>query len=359
MLRAPERFGPTARSPTLKGSRELALFLAAYGLFDAARWLFRGDITQARVQSHSIIHLEHATGVAIEASVQQALGSPLWSWLLSNVYLAAQLAVLPGALLWLYRAAPRVDRSLRSTVLATWLIAVPIFALLPVAPPRLAGIGILDSVGRHAGVSLTGRSTIFYNPLAAIPSLHVGFAFAIGIAAAAARRAPWARAAALLLGPLVTVVIATGNHYVVDAVARLIVTATGYTVGRFLEPLLDVAHELLPLGAGPIALVPPDDFRTRDRLPAPMFTVESSCRRGCDRGVGDASFDAVRPWSVPRIASALTTKATARRAVGPSSAALLRRGRSGSDGQRGGAVPRWTNLSSRHAATRAESPLLL
>jgi membrane-associated phospholipid phosphatase len=126
-----------------------------------------------------------------------------------------------------------VYRRLRTTVIATWLIAVPVFALFPVAPPRLAGIGIADTVSGQAAVALTGHSTVFYNPYAAVPSLHVGFAFAIGIAAAAALRAPWARTLALLWGPLVTLsVLATGNHYVFDVAAGLLVTGLGFWAGR-------------------------------------------------------------------------------------------------------------------------------
>jgi hypothetical protein len=41
-----------------------------------------------------------------------------------------------------------------------------------VAPPRLAGIGMADSVSEQAAVELTGRSTMLYNELAAVPSLH-------------------------------------------------------------------------------------------------------------------------------------------------------------------------------------------
>jgi hypothetical protein len=164
--------------------------------------------------------------------VQRALDWGVASWLLSNVYLAAQLVVLPGALIWLYRGSPAVHRQLRNTVIATWLIAVPIFALSPVAPPRLAGVGISDTVSSHAAVALTGLSTIFYNPYAAVPSLHVGLAFAVGIAAAAALRARWARRLALSLGPLVTLsVLATGNHYLFAA-AALLVTAVGFSAGR-------------------------------------------------------------------------------------------------------------------------------
>ena len=66
-----------------------------------------------------------------------------------------------------------------------------------------------------------------------MPSLHVGFAFAIGIAAAAALRAPGAKALALLWGPLVSLaVVVTGNHYVFDIAAGLIVTAIGYAITR-------------------------------------------------------------------------------------------------------------------------------
>jgi PAP2 superfamily len=212
---------------------QLAIFLAAYLVYDAARWIFSGDLDTARVHADWVIDLERSTHVAIEASVQRAFDAGTVSWLLSNIYLAAQLVVLPLALVWLYRRSRPVYRRLRDTVIATWLIAVPIFALFPVAPPRLAGIGIVDTVSRQAGVGLTGRSTLFYNPFAAVPSLHVGFAFAIGVAAAAALRAPWAKALALLWGPLVTLaVLATGNHYVFDVVAGLLVTGAGFAAGR-------------------------------------------------------------------------------------------------------------------------------
>ena len=106
--------------------------------------------------------------MAVEGSVQRALDAPAVSWLLSNVYMAAQLVVLPGSLFALYRWARPVYRRLRATVLATWMIAVPIHGLWPVAPPRLAGIGIADTVSDQL-VSLSGHSTIFYNAFAAVP----------------------------------------------------------------------------------------------------------------------------------------------------------------------------------------------
>jgi len=213
---------------------EPAFFLAAYLLYIGARWVFAGDPAVARDHAAWIVGLERSLGVAVEANVQRALDAPAVGWLLSNVYLAAQLVVLPGTLVALHRWARPVYRRLRTTVIATWMIAVPIHGLWPVAPPRLAGMGIADTVSTHV-VALSGHSTIFYNAYAAVPSLHVGFAFAISIALATALRPRWAKALALLWGPLVTLaVVATGNHFVFDAAVGLAVTSAGFAAGVLL-----------------------------------------------------------------------------------------------------------------------------
>jgi membrane-associated phospholipid phosphatase len=212
---------------------ELLLFFAAYVVYNVARWVFVGDLGEAKEHARWIFDLEQDAGVAIEGSVQRALDSGAVSFLLSNLYLAAQLVIVPGTLICLYRRSPHVYRQLRNTVVATWLIAVPVFALFPVAPPRLADLGIADTVSQQASVNLTGRSTIFYNELAAVPSLHVGFAVAVGVAAAFALRRPWAKTLALLWGPIVSLsVVATGNHYLFDIAAGLAVTGLGYLAGR-------------------------------------------------------------------------------------------------------------------------------
>lgn len=223
----------TPASQSKRWRVELGLFFAAYLVYTMARWLAAGEMKPATANAEWVIGLERDLGVAVERSVQQGFDNAPVMWLMSNIYLAAQLVVLPGSLLWLYRRSPSVYRSLRDTVLATWMLSVPVFALFPVAPPRLAGIGMEDTVSGQAGVALTGQSTMFYNPLAAVPSLHCGFAVAIGIALAAAARRRWSTGLALMWGPLVCLtVVTTGNHYVFDIVAGLLVAVAGYFLGR-------------------------------------------------------------------------------------------------------------------------------
>ena len=223
--------GRVARRPVV---REIALAVIAYVIYEAARLLTAGSYPSAFAHAQQVIGLERDLGLDVEASVQRAfLNSPLLT-VLNYVYLVAQNLILPASLVFLYRVNRATYRTLRNTLLATWLLSIPVYAIFPAAPPRLAGLGIADTVSSGSPLKMeSGTTTSLVNQFAAVPSLHVGFAFAIGIAVAAALRAPLLRVVALLWGPVVLLsVVATGNHFVFDAVAGLAITAIGYGVGR-------------------------------------------------------------------------------------------------------------------------------
>jgi membrane-associated phospholipid phosphatase len=130
------------------------------------------------------------------------------------------------------RSRPLYER-LRNTILATWLISIPVYAAFPVAPPRLAGMGMVDTISSQTGFAMdSSLTTKFYNELAAVPSLHVGFAVAIGIALAAAIRNRVLKVIAWLWGPTIALaVMATGNHFVFDIAAGVVASALGYLLG--------------------------------------------------------------------------------------------------------------------------------
>jgi hypothetical protein len=212
---------------------QIGLYLLAYLVYSAARYVTVGDLPSAKSHAAAIVSLEHHLGVGVEASVQHAFTGSWLMWVLNHVYLAAQLVVLPGSLVYLYHRAPALYERLRNTILATWLLSVPVYALFPVAPPRLAGVGLADTISKSTGFGMDGHlTTSFYNQLAAVPSLHVGFAVAIGIAISASLRHPVLKGLALLWGPLVGLaVVATGNHFVFDMAAGIAAAALGYVLG--------------------------------------------------------------------------------------------------------------------------------
>jgi len=226
-----------SRPLSLIGRRELFLFLGAYLAYSTSRYLSVGDLTTATDHAQWVVDVQRSVGVNVEASVQSALHGTVAIWILNNLYLAAQLVVVPGTLIWLYRRNRPVYVRLRNTVLATWLIAMPIYALFPVAPPRLAGVGLIDTITQGGGVRLdSALTTAFYNPLAAVPSLHAGFALAVGVALAAAARRPATKLLALSWAPIIALaVVATGNHFFFDIAAGLVVTIAGYVTGNAVD----------------------------------------------------------------------------------------------------------------------------
>ena len=212
---------------------QLGIFLLAYLLYSAARFVTIGDLNVAQANAGWIMDLEDHLGVAVEATVQQDLTGTWALWVLNHLYLAAQLVVLPGSLVFLYRRSRPLYERLRNTILATWVLSIPIYAAFPVAPPRLADSGLVDTITNQTGLSLdSSLTTSFYNELAAVPSLHVGFAVVVGMAVAASLRHPVLKVLAWLWGPAIGLaVVATGNHYVFDIAAGVVAAGLGYLLG--------------------------------------------------------------------------------------------------------------------------------
>ena len=223
VLRLP--FSPRARA-------QIGLFLLAYLVYSAARFVTIGDLASATDNAHWIVDMQNSLGIGVEASVQGAFEGTWMLWVLNHLYLIAQLGVIPAVLMFLYRRNFGIYTTLRNTILATWLISVPVYGLFPVAPPRLAEIGITDTITAGGFDMSSSLTTSFYNELAAVPSLHVGFAVAVGFALFAALRNPVLRYGALLWGPVIGLaVVATGNHFVFDMIAGVAASILGYGLG--------------------------------------------------------------------------------------------------------------------------------
>jgi PAP2 superfamily len=212
--------------------RQAALYLGAYAAYGASRWLVIGDRATAIGHAHAIAGLEARLGIAIEATVQRALRGTAAMWPLNQAYLAAQVVVVPASLVWLYRRHRPAYRRLRDAVLAAWLLSLPVVWLFPVAPPRLAEPGVMDTITRQTGVALDSRlATSLYNPIAAMPSLHCGFAFAVSVVLARTAVRPVTKLLALAWAPLIFLaVVATGNHFVTDIAGGVAITLLGFAV---------------------------------------------------------------------------------------------------------------------------------
>jgi hypothetical protein len=215
---------------------ELALILGLYAVYEGTRGLVAGDQRVALRHAQDVISLERSLHIFVEGPVQHAaVAVPGLIGTLGFAYLTLHLSVTGGLLLWLHRRRPTAYPLVRTTLLLASALAVVGYVVFPTAPPRLSDIGILDAVSsKHVDLN-TGIVSSLYNPYAAVPSMHVGYALIVG--ASIARHAPHliTRLAGLAYPPLaLLVIVATGNHFFVDAAAGAAVAVVALLAARLL-----------------------------------------------------------------------------------------------------------------------------
>jgi hypothetical protein len=198
---------------------EAVLVLVLYGAYELARGLVVGTPADAVRHARDLVALERSLGVFVEAQVQDAAHAiPGLVSVLGVSYLTLHLAVTLAVLLWLHHSRPAAFPVVRTTLVLASGLALVGYLLYPTAPPRLAGIGIVDTVsGDHVNLN-TGLVSSLYNPFAAVPSMHLGYALVVGAAVASQARRRLVQAAGALYPPFVLlVIVATGNHFLLDA----------------------------------------------------------------------------------------------------------------------------------------------
>lgn len=230
---------PSEAAPARSWRRELGLFLLAYLAYETLRGHSAGVGAVAVSNAARVIAWQGPVAEQIEGATR--LGATLVPgalFVLGIVYFAAQGLVAPAALVVLWRAHAGAYRLLRTSILVVWAIALPIYALFPTAPPRLVVIGSLGAVSPAKPMTLdTGVARIFYNPYAAVPSLHVAVAVLVGVAFALSTRRRWVRISVLAWPLLVAVaVVATGNHYLFDVAAGVVLALVAAALTALVIP---------------------------------------------------------------------------------------------------------------------------
>ena len=177
-------------------------------------------------------------GFAWEQSLQRAfLALPDLVAALNIFYFVGHFLFTGIFFVWLYRRSRDGFSGFRDGFLAATAIAVVIHWLYPTAPPRLAGVGLEDTLLMLSGIDIgSPTSSALSNPVAAVPSLHAAYALGVGIGMIRFARSHLVRLAGALYPPLVVLtIVVTGNHFLLDAVAGMLVLAVGFLLVRALR----------------------------------------------------------------------------------------------------------------------------
>lgn len=198
---------------------EVALVVGWYALYEASRGLIAGDATIAVDHAQKIVSAERALHVFVENDVQHAARAlPGVVGVLGILYLTLHLAATGGYLLWLHRRRPTAFPIVRTTLLIASALALIGYLTFPAAPPRLADLGIADTISNGSLDLNKGLISALYNPFAAVPSMHAGYAVIVGASMIRHGGRPTLRALGVAYPALVLlVIVATGNHFFLDA----------------------------------------------------------------------------------------------------------------------------------------------
>ncbi len=221
---------------------EIGLAAVAFLLY----FLVRGSVVQrdeeALRNASNIIDLERALGFFWEPELHAAiLGNQALVQFFNQVYFWLDFPLIVGLGLWLYFSHRHQYTVARDALLLSGAIALIVYHTFPVAPPRLLppeyGFAFTDTINEYSNFSYQAQSMQpFVNPYAAVPSLHYGWAVLIGGVLFWTTRNAWLRTLGVLLpiGQLAAIVF-TANHYILDAMAGLVVALMGLALAMALQ----------------------------------------------------------------------------------------------------------------------------
>lgn len=222
-------------SQSHSGTREIAGLAVLYGLYEVIRGAGTENVQAAMRHTDDIVAVEQSLGVYFERGIQQAFeGIPYAPALLGLLYVTLHFAGTAVALTWIHRKRPDRFPIVRTTFVIATALALVGYVFFPAAPPRLAELGFSDTVTHSTGLDLSSDLLgALYNPFAAVPSLHFGYALIVGVVLATLAERRWVRVVGAVY-PLVMllVIVATGNHFVFDAALGAVVVLAGWLVAR-------------------------------------------------------------------------------------------------------------------------------
>jgi hypothetical protein len=220
---------------------QLALLAAAYWVWRHARGAVDGSMGLSFSHARDLVSAERSLGLLIEPSVQHWAVDAGWPaevarWGYANLHFKGSCLML-AILYFGYRGS---FGFVRNAVFAAMAISVLGYALFPTAPPRF-----LPELGLDPSSSVTGNNPLLsspgdplFNPFAAVPSMHVGLSVILAWSLGMLLRPRLLKAAFFAYPLLMTyVVVASGNHFWLDAALGLLTAALATCVAMLLARL--------------------------------------------------------------------------------------------------------------------------
>jgi hypothetical protein len=183
------------------------------------------------------VSIEKAGGFFWEPTIQERIVQHHAILTAANwMYIWGHWPLIAGVAAWLMVRRPAAYSVFRNAFFISGTIGIIIFVLFPVAPRRLADVGVVDTVTMYSNSYRVIQPPAFVNQYAAVPSLHFGWDLLIGIALVTQSRWLIVRIAGAIAPLLmVSAIVLTANHCIFDAMAGGTVALIGLTAAYALR----------------------------------------------------------------------------------------------------------------------------
>jgi PAP2 superfamily len=219
------------------GWTQVALVVAFVESYELLRHVMTPNWPLAAQHAQEIVSWEKFAHIHWEVGLQQTfLRIPDLVRAMNVFYFVGHFVLTAVFFFWLYHRSRPVFRRWRNGFLIATAIALVIHWKFPTAPPRLADIGLEDTLRTLSNIDIgSPTSSSFSNPVAAVPSLHAGWALGVGLGLVLyARPLVWKIVGALYPVAVLLTIVVTGNHFVLDAVIGYAVMGVGFALAVLL-----------------------------------------------------------------------------------------------------------------------------
>ncbi|HUP71786.1 MAG TPA: phosphatase PAP2 family protein [Acidimicrobiales bacterium] len=208
---------------------EVAQLAALLLLYKLVRYWSRDQFSAAVQNAQHVIKFQRSLPVPNEVDLTQiSMRWPGFVRFLNQYYVIAHFTGIALFLVWMYVRRPDAYRVCRRTLIWMTAIGMVLHVIYPLAPPRMfPEFGFIDT-GRLFGPRAYGNQGAFdgvSNQIAAMPSLHFGWAVLVGWGTVKFARSKWRWI--VVAHPILTLlaIIITANHYWLDAFVALVIFA--------------------------------------------------------------------------------------------------------------------------------------
>lgn len=203
----------------------LGLLWLAYA---AVRGVTADEIGVAMHNAQIVLDVQALLGLPSELGVQKLFLERTQLVKAANFYyIGMHFPVTIAFLAWVWlRHRSHFDR-IRNTLIAVTGIGLVIHLLYPLAPPRMIG-GFVDTAAVFGPNPYDLSISQAANQIAAMPSLHVGWAVLVAIGVIFICNSRWRWLALVHPAITLTVVVMTANHYWLDAWVAIALVLCGW-----------------------------------------------------------------------------------------------------------------------------------